>query len=228
MPPDNAELCQNRIDVWEFPLLEMPENAHELLNEEEQLRANRYYFARHKRRFTAARAMLRLILSRYVNKDAQSLRFSTNQYGKPALENADELQFNLSHSGDLALLAIGQHFPLGIDLEWYSARPYEGIANEMFSPEELRVFNHLPGYAKPKVFFEIWSKKEAFIKACGLGLSYPTRSITMPLFASKPTQIEDNLHQQHWVIRDFMPRVACHAALCHHPEIQDIRFIPIS
>ncbi len=128
-----------------------------MLNEAESARANRFHFERHKRRFTLARAALRLILGRYLQEDAGLLGFHYTDHGKPFLKNSKSLEFNLSHSGDLALVAVGQHFPLGIDLEFFSARPYEGIANNLFSPQELNAFLALPNFLKPQVFFHIWA-----------------------------------------------------------------------
>lgn len=225
IPADDYQLQNNRIDIWEFSLENLPPTARSFLNEVELTRADRYYFDRHKRRFTLARALLRLILGRYVQQDARQLSFSYNDYGKPRLDTAQKLEFNLSHSQDLALLALGKDFALGIDLEFFSARSYDGIAKSLFSPQELASFLPLPSYLKPQVFFHIWAQKEAFIKACGMGLSYPTTSFTVPSFSPSQERVADSIHQTTWQLYSFMPQPGCSAALCCHTGVSDIRYI---
>jgi len=218
------DLDDKRIDVWQYPLTHESPEARLLLNEEELKRADRYYFPKHRRRFTVARATLRLILGKYVNTDPRELIFATNAYGKPSLVNAPALQFNLSHSNDTALLAIGQTHPLGVDLEFFAARPYEGIGSHMFSPNENHALKNTPPSLKPLTFFHIWAQKEAFIKACGLGLSYPTQTFDVSPFPSTEDALWDPQHHIPWKITTFMPKPTCCAALCYHPSIQDIRF----
>lgn len=153
--------------------------------------------------------------------------FITGPQGKPALTNDLELQFNLSHSGDSALLAVGQHYPLGIDLEYFSDRPYIGIGNTLFSIEENKALNQAHPAIEPLVFFNIWAQKEAFIKASGMGLSYPTQEFTVPILSTKPEIITDALHHCTWKMQSFMPEISCCAALCFGPFVEDIRYLPL-
>ena len=225
LPPDNCVLKATRVDIWQYSLRTEFEGAHSLLSEDELARAKRYHFARHQRRFTVARATLRLILARYVNAEPSELVFTYNQYGKPELLNATNIQFNLSHSGEHAILAIGKKYTLGIDIEFFSERPYEGIGKQLFSPREILALSQISPSLKPLIFFHIWAQKEAFIKACGLGLSYPTQQFDVPIFPQTNQQIEDNVHKKTWHMTSFMPEVACCAALCHHPLVEDIRYL---
>ncbi|KTC85392.1 MULTISPECIES: 4'-phosphopantetheinyl transferase family protein [Legionella] len=220
----DCHLEKTRIDIWEFPLDKPFRQAKSLLNETELARANRYHFERHRRRFTIARATLRLILGRYLQQDGGQLSFQYNSHGKPGIRNSQGLEFNLSHSGELALLAVGCQFPLGVDLEFFSARPYDGIAKNLFSQQELEFFLTLPNHLKTHVFFQIWAQKEAFIKASGLGLSYPTKLFTVPIFSTTAERITDTVHHCEWLMNSFMPQVACSAALCHHPEVKKLRY----
>jgi 4'-phosphopantetheinyl transferase len=219
-----CSLQRTRIDIWQYPLDKELPKAFDLLNIEETERAQRFYFERHQRRFTIARAMLRLILAQYVAIPAKQLTFTHNKYGKPALENAINLQFNLSHSGDMALLAIGQEHPLGIDLEFFSARPYVGMATHMFSPKECIALGNMHPMLRAMSFFHIWSQKEALIKACGLGLSYPTQQFDVSPLPLMRQQINDTLHKKNWEMVSFMPHIACCAALCHHSSVEEIRY----
>lgn len=219
----NCILNESRIDLWQFSLAQELPNSQQILNAEECARGDRFYFSRHKRRFCTARATMRIILARYLNAAPERLEFTYNAYGKPEVINSQKLQFNISHTDDLALLAVGKGMPLGVDVEVYSARPYDGIAKSTFSDQEYQEFLKVPAAMKPAVFFHVWSQKEAFIKACGLGLSYPTQDFTVPTTIPTKQLIEDPLHHNTWQMRSFMPQVACAGALCHHPTVREIR-----
>lgn len=219
----NCILSESRIDLWQFSLAEEFSSAYQILNADERARADRFYFSHHKRRFSTARAMMRTILSQYLNTMPERIEFTYNAYGKPEVVNSQKLQFNISHSGDLAMLAIGKVFPIGVDIEYYSARPYDGIAKSLFSDPELKEFEKITPSLKPAVFFHVWAQKEAFIKACGLGLSYPTKEFHVPTTIPTKQLIDDPLHNTTWLLRSFMPEVACSGALCHHPTIREIR-----
>lgn len=222
LDPQHCILDASRIDIWQFSLLESLPSSANILHEDELRRASRFHFERHRRRFTIARTGLREILGAYLAIPPALLEFEYNKQGKPEVINDQALHFNLSHSGDKALLAIGQNFPLGIDLEQYSARPWLGIAENLFSPAEVKALKNASLSTRPALFFRIWSQKEAFIKACGLGLAYPTRRFSVPT-ETDSAEIYDFLHKQYWKIQSFMPNIAVSAALCCHPSIQTIR-----
>lgn len=220
---DCCVLEDTRIDLWQFSLNQQPTNAHQLLNREELARAERFYFAKHKRRFITARVTLRTVLARYLNTPPEQLQFLFNKQGKPYIADADNIEFNMSHSGELGIIAIGKGKPLGVDIECYSARPYDGIAKTLFSATELEQFLKLPARIKPALFFHVWSQKEAFIKATGLGLSYPTKEFSVPVTIPTRHRVADALHNTTWQLHSFMPQVACSGALCYHPQVNEIR-----
>lgn len=226
LPISDYELSNNCIDIWQFSLINEPIQASSLLNGEELARANRFYFAHHRRRFIVARAMLRIILGFYLKINPAAILFSYNNQGKPQVKDSVAIEFNLSHSSELALLAIGKQ-ALGIDIEFFSARPYQGIAEHSFSEEEALNLAKLPHYLKPLAFFHIWTQKEAFIKACGLGLSYPTQSFNVQILPPSKNLVWDNKHQKNWQMISFMPRIHCSAALCCEPAIQNLRYTVI-
>ncbi|MDI1353139.1 MAG: 4'-phosphopantetheinyl transferase superfamily protein [bacterium] len=224
--PLNSENCilnESRIDLWQFSLKHGSHSADQLLNADEKARGDRFYFSKHKRRFTNARATLRTILARYLNTAPEHLEFMYNNQGKPSVINSQKLQFNVSHTGDLAIIAIGKGYPLGVDIERFSARPYEGIAHSLFSAQELKEFIKAPPALKPALFFHIWAQKEAFIKASGLGLSYPTKEFTVPITIPTKQLIDDPVNNTTWQMRSFMAEVACSGALCYHPTVREIR-----
>ena len=224
IPDQNYTLDIHRVDIWQYSLKAMLPQALSWLNSEELHRAQRYHFERHRRRFIQARACLRLILARYLDCAPQDLTFHTNAYGKPYLNHESQIQFNLSHSGDLALLAIGQYHPLGVDIEFFSGRPFQGMSDMMFSTQEIHQYAQVKPYLRSWAFFHVWAQKEAFIKACGMGLSYPTQSFDVPVLATEDSTIFDSLHTASWQMRSFMPKIACYAALCHHSAVQKLYY----
>ena len=224
IPTQDFNLNAQKIDIWEYSLANLHSTAESLLNKEELQRAKRFHFPRHQRRFTMGRACLRIILGRYLNQDPKDLMFSTNPYGKPYLTHEPHLQFNLSHSQDLALLAVGENHPMGVDIEFFSGRPFNGMSNMMFSPSEQQAFARVPATLRTLAFFRVWAQKEAFIKACGLGLSYPTQSFDVAVLSSDTKEVWDTKHALNWHIKAFMPKIACFAALCHDPRVQIIRY----
>lgn len=219
-------LSQDRIDLWLFPLKEYIPQAFNLLSEDEKKRANQFYFPHHKQNFTMARAILRCLLAKYLDITPSQIIFDYYDHGKPYIKH--NIQFNLSHSGGWALLAVGEQYPMGVDLEYFSDRPYEGIAQTAFSPIEINHLKQLPFYLKPIGFYSLWSQKEAFIKASGLGLSYNTASFTMPILPNakthKPHVVWDHQHQKNWNIYTFMPKLMYSAALCTDLKVQEISF----
>lgn len=227
MTVNQCFLQPNRVDIWQFCLNDEPKIAFTLLNDEEQQRAARFHFARHRRCFTVARALTRVILARYLAVDPRLLVFNYNPQGKPRLIDYPELTFNLSHSKDNALLAIGRTCDLGIDLEFFSNRPYQAIANQLFSPQELQDFNLLADQDKRSVFFHIWVQKEAFVKASGLGFAYPMQQLTVNVQPPSDSVITDVIFNQHRHVFTFKPWDNCWAAVCCEPSIDCFRKIDL-
>lgn len=151
----------------------------QLLAVDERARAGRFHFERDRRRFIAARGQLRTILGRYVGVDPRALVFSYGLRGKPFLARFETigLKFNLSHSGELALIAVTQDRDIGVDLEEiHSLGDAEQIAERFFSARENAVLCTLPKADRLEAFFHCWTLKEAYLKATGNGLARATNS----------------------------------------------------
>ena len=128
--------------------------------------------------------MLRDLLGRYLQTQPGQIRFVYNAFGKPDLspEFANRLKFNLSHSAGFALIAIATASNVGVDLEYIQAQSdYTDIARRFFSAAEVDYLNALPNHLYTEAFFSCWTKKEAYIKACGEGLAIPLNSFSVPL-----------------------------------------------
>ena len=175
-PPKNLRLVAAEVHVW-LAALEPDSTARSLLSSEEQERADRFRFEKDQVQYTAGRAFLRTILGRYLQISPKDLRFRYNGYGKPYLADefaSTKLHFNLAHSRGLALYAVAVDTEVGVDIE--HIRPEFAtteIAQRFFAPEEVKVLLSLDPAIQKSAFFDCWTRKEAFIKARGMGLSLP-------------------------------------------------------
>ncbi|PYP91315.1 MAG: phosphopantetheinyl transferase [Candidatus Angelobacter sp. Gp1-AA117] len=173
----------HEVHLWRVHLIQ-PEAAIQgcraLLAPDELARANRFHFAKDRNRFTIARAMLRNVLGRYLKIRPQQVGFTYGAQEKPDLKpelNPRNFRFNLSHSGEYALLAVTPGLEVGVDIELF--RPDFGtqeIADRFFSPREAQILLALPAEQKVEAFFKCWTRKEAYVKALGGGLSIPLDS----------------------------------------------------
>jgi 4'-phosphopantetheinyl transferase len=222
----SSPFSSSQLNIWQFSLnTPISDLERTILSSDEIDRANRYYFEPHRRRFIVARVRLRQILASYLFHNPRDIRFEYNEQGKPMIEfPSTSLQFNLTHSKESGLLALCHRHPIGIDIEFFSARPFIGMGKQLFSDAENRALKKLPSYLLPAAFFHIWSQKEALIKAIGLGLSYPTKAVDLPTIPPSQTEIIEPIYQTRWKISSFSPALACAAAVCHHPNITQIHY----
>ena len=166
----------NEAHVWRLAL-DQPEAAWQrlerVLTPDEVVRADRFYFARDRRRFVVSRAVVRLLLGQYLDLPSGTIEFYTGPYGKPYTSpqlEATPFQFNVSHSGEMALFGFVRQRQLGIDIEFRKTLPeIREIAVNFFSPHEVATLMGLPSPLQPLGFFNCWSRKEAYIKAIGKG-----------------------------------------------------------
>ena len=178
--PGSVPLATPEVHVWAVPLNGDPEPFAELLSSSERERLGRYRFADHQRRFQIGHGALRQILSGYLDVAATEIEFRTGPRGKPYLVG-DELQFNMSHSGKLALIAVAKT-ELGVDVE--KVRHLESltaIAQRHFSGSEFAKLDRLEDDARELGFYRCWTRKEAYIKALGEGLSMALDSFDVSL-----------------------------------------------
>jgi 4'-phosphopantetheinyl transferase len=191
--PSILELEAHQVDVWRVQL-NVPSDLlsvlEGMLSTDESERAARFHFPVHRDRFIAAHGCLRDILTRYLPLDSRPLIFSVNDYGKPSLSEALSgrgLEFNLSHSGDFAMVAVTLHRQVGVDVEYMREEPSrEEIAARYFSEREVSDFLSVPPEGRNVTFFNCWTRKEAYIKAHGLGLSLPLDSFDVSLIPGEP------------------------------------------
>jgi 4'-phosphopantetheinyl transferase len=190
----NSSGASNRIGVWCFPLEASPEVVSAfaaLLSSDELDRAARFRFEHLRRSFTIARGAVRNILAACTGVRPESIRFAYSAEGKPSLEYpAAGLRFNVSHSGKMALCAAGTPPYLGIDVEQVRPMPDAlSLAARFFSQEEAAELARVPPHLREQVFFTCWTRKEAYIKAVGGGLSIPLDSFRVTIMPGEPARL---------------------------------------
>jgi len=164
-----------------------------LLAEDERARADRFVFARDRRRFAAARAALRVVLGRYAGVEPHALGFGYGSHGKPFLrgpEGTSPICFNLSHSEELAVIGVARECEIGVDIECH--RPVADLrrlAASVFCAEEMAVLDALPAHAQLAAFYAGWTRKEAWIKATGEGFAFPVRQMEVTIAPGEAARI---------------------------------------
>jgi 4'-phosphopantetheinyl transferase len=193
-PGPDIDLGRDQIHVWRAKLdrsLEEARSALPCLAEDERTRAMRFHFDNHRRDFIVARTFLRSVLARYLGQNRAQIKFEYSRYGKPAIAasgRGSPFFFNLTHSHQLALLALTARAEIGIDVEFIRAID-EGIAERYFSRSEVAALRALPPDLQNEAFFNCWTRKEAYIKARGEGLSLALDEFDVSLAPGAPAAI---------------------------------------
>lgn len=228
--PATLDLLSGEVHIWRVCLDQNPETLRALLpalSGEEQVRASRFRFPEHRDRYIVSHAALRDILYRYRCLAQTPLRFVTGLHGKPELAGATgdgKLQFNLSHSHLLALIAVTADRQVGVDIEHCrQLADWQDIARRYFSASECRALGHRPENEQMAAFFTYWTRKEAFLKATGLGLSISLPSFSTELSADKFIKTESGGDPDRvWSLADLFPSKSYAGALVvegHMPRL---------
>lgn len=196
LSPELLELPEDEIHVWRLDLeLEQIDLSQfeATLSSDEKDRANGFLLQRDRNRFTATRGVLRELLGRYMNRAPGDVEFDYGGHGKPTLRqelSRRSIQFNVSQSHSVALLAFAIRRHLGVDVELVrSDFASKGIAERYFSPPEVAELRKLPPSLLDEGFFLGWTRKEAYIKAKGEGLSIPLMSFQVSLTPGEPERL---------------------------------------
>jgi 4'-phosphopantetheinyl transferase len=180
---------------------------------DERARARRFHFAVHRDRFVVARGRLRQILGAILGVDPGRLVFEYSRFGKPSLGGAlaaADLRFNVAHSEDLAVYAVTRGRAVGVDVERLRPLPDAGlVAGRFFSPREQEGLRSLSAPELPAAFFACWTRKEAFLKATGDGLSRPLDSFDVSVEPALPARLErvadDAAEASRWSLEEIRP-----------------------
>ena len=222
-PPECPEARRDEIHVWRASLEDSASWAQSLghlLSADERERAHRFLFERDRPNFISSRAFLRLLTGRYLHMEPSRLEFGYSSKGKPFVVGARDvdLRFNLSHSHGMALYAFTCGREVGIDLEHISETiETDDIAGHFFSPTEVGALRALPRELQRWGFFACWTRKEAYIKALGDGLSVPLASFSVSLIPGESTVLldveTDPEESSCWSLTELCPDSSYAAAL---------------
>jgi 4'-phosphopantetheinyl transferase len=188
IPRPSPVLTPNEVHIWlvqtNDPSISL-EDFESLLSSLERDRALRFKFGADRRRYVIAHAALRSILSIYTKRPAEELQFASGPYGKPklaAIHSKNKIDFNLSHSHEVALIAVTAAREIGVDVEWVKKDfAFGEVAERFFTRREVAALQSLPHHFQREAFYKCWTSKEAFLKAKGTGLSGQLDEVEMVL-----------------------------------------------
>jgi len=202
-----------------------------LLTPEETARGARFVRGADRDAFVLTRALVRTTLSRYGSTAPADWRFVTNRYDCPFLVDAQAgappLQFNVSHTAGLVALAVARGPRVGLDVESVARPVLEAVPERHFAPDEVRALRALPAAHQPRVFFDYWTLKEAYIKARGMGLALPLDGFAFTLHDGAPPTIRfadgfDDLDGR-WQFRQAWPTPTHRLALAVESPSAEVR-----
>lgn len=207
-------LQPNQVHVWRASLIRTEKELvelTELLSLEEKGRADKFLVKHAANSFIVARGILRKLLGQYLQCSAESLVFKQNQYGKLYLDTSS-IEFNLSHSHDLALFIFALNASVGIDVEFIrSDYDFIDIAKKFFSKAEVTELLSLPKAEQSQAFFNCWTRKEAFIKAKGMGMFCALDKFSVEVNSYKEGKMRlvgdtnDMLDTKKWILEAINP-----------------------
>ncbi len=220
--PIHLTVDDDEVHLWrtwlDRPYSQMPYLT-EILSEDEQARAGRIKIDKAKRHFVAGRGMLRDILSRYLRLKPAAVAFEYGPQAKPRpAAGSVDLRFNVTHSHGLMLVAITRAREIGVDVEKLRPMPDAGrIAERFFSAVEKTALQAAPSGQTTEAFFACWTRKEAYLKAVGDGITRPLDSFDVSLTPGQPAQLlrvaDDPAEVDRWSLRSFTPMPGFIAAL---------------
>lgn len=206
----------------------------QFLSQEELEKSRRFVRKSDRTRYAMSHIALRMILAHYLSLAPAAIRFTCNSFGKPSLlafeEGSHPINFNLSHSGSYAIVAISRQGQLGVDIEKICAHhDIELLVNTYFSLTERQMFRLLPEDVHMLEFFRIWTRKEAFIKALGMGFSFPLSDFdvtVMPDVMPGILHISDSSYDvTNWSVFNLKPKNPYVGSLVSWGEYMDVRHI---
>ncbi len=232
--PDDLTIKSNEAHIWQADLQRSSAKLNRLnniLSSDEQQRAQRFHSLKDQERFAVTREILRIILSRYIDVSPEQIEFSYNRYGKPELSKSmisNGLEFNISHSGGIALFAFCPDHRIGVDIETIrSGDTHLKVPERYFSPREVTALRSLPEDRQREAFYACWTRKEAYIKARGLGIPSSLKGFTVNLEPGKPARLLESKSEPSdlncWTLKDIDVGTGYKAAVAI--ECSDIRIV---
>jgi 4'-phosphopantetheinyl transferase len=224
-------LAKDEIHVWQLSLTlssEQLDYLRELLSDDERERANRYMHRPSREQFITTRASLRMLLGRYLGMAPERIRLGTSNTGKPILVGGG-LYFNVTHSQEVGMIGLSYAGEVGIDVERVRAYPgHLDMADRYFTPNEVVALKRLPIGAREHAFYHVWTRKEAFLKATGLGLSHGLERFEVSVPPDDPARIlhidGDHTAGERWCMTKLEPAEGYVGTLAIEAHGKRVRF----
>lgn len=230
--PETPDLPSSEVHVWRGALDPDAERARSLaplLSRDERERAARFRFEADARRYTIARGGLRRLLARYLHASPEAIALSESAHGRPFVSAPSPppgFDFNLSHARDLVIYAVTRSARVGVDVEWRTALPdMAELVALHFSAREQATWRSLPEASREGAFFDCWTRKEAFVKAIGEGLSHPLDAFDVSLAPDAPAELQrvEGADPARWSLHDLRPGPGYAAALAVESPVVRLR-----
>ena len=205
---------RKEVDIWTVRLVATHDCVDDLfltLSNDEKIRARAFQFEKHRQSFIIARGLLRAILAWYIELPAERVSFQYGRQGKPELCTMFEqnLRFNIAHSEGCVIFAFARGCEVGVDVELVRELPdLELVAEQFFAPVERADLLSVPPEKRAEAFFNCWTRKEAYLKATGTGLSVPLSGFRVSLIPGRPATfvtLPDNFEISQWSLFHLVP-----------------------
>ena len=204
-------LDQNQIHIWKVnidnPTLDLDDLFSDVLSDDERKRVDRLRSEKDKKRFIVSRGLLRKNLGSYLGAEPSDITFTYNKYGKPDIKpehNPGNIKFNVSHSANLAIYAISQNREIGIDLEYIrEVRAADKIIGRFFTQQETDFYYSQSEDKRELAFFTLWTRKEAYSKARGMGIGLPSKEFDLNLVPTAEISTTDIKTESKWSLIDI-------------------------
>jgi 4'-phosphopantetheinyl transferase len=233
-----AELTfpSDRIDVWRVCLVHCEQSEQDLrgiLTLDEVAHASRYHFEEDRRRYIRGRAALRMLLGRYLETPPADIRFQYENNGKPEIalpRDSRGLRFSVSDSCGLALIAVGSGSAIGVDIEKVRPLPdFLDIATRFFPAREVQAILALSENKRQEAFFACWTRKEAYLKATGIGLLRPLSEFSVSVDPDGPAELwevkGDPDAVTHWSLESVRPGAGYMGALAYKGPVRRVKWL---
>lgn len=203
-------LHKDEIHLWKLQISKFKpyyEDFWNTLSESEKEKANKFRFNKDKICNVLARGVLKKLLYSYCNTNSLFIQYT--KYNKPYINDLNNVRFNISHSKNYIIIAIAKNIDLGVDVEFINKNAvHEDVSKSFFSTEEQYELSMLKDSEKTEGFYRCWTRKEAFIKALGTGLSFPLDKFVVSLHPYKAELLKtkwDENEKKQWLLKSFTP-----------------------
>ncbi|WP_052143796.1 4'-phosphopantetheinyl transferase family protein [Wocania ichthyoenteri] len=225
-------LTSNLAHLWQVNFSQQLNNISfflSLLSVSEKEKASRFRFKKDENQFIISRGVLRILSAQYLNICAKKIVFEYGEYGKPEFDFNSNLKFNISHSGDMAVLAFVLNYDIGADIEKIKDNfDVLDIASNYFSKAEIDTLKKLPKEKHVNSFYRCWTRKESFIKAKSLGLTFPLDSFSVCINSGKKTELLetkwDEAEKNTWKLFTFSPHQNYIGAVSIKGDIKSVEY----